>query len=209
MIIYAVYIVKKDGVTLLSEHFQSEEELPNNLLLGGLLGAIQTFSKETLGDEMKTIESEGLAYHIRSFGLYLIALITDLNKEPDNLIQELGLRFMRMYGEDVLENPSRIDKFYPFKTIIREILGKSYDETNSLKPSKLLNTKEIFELSGDLKPVALAMLSLGEASIAEIAEESNLKEDETEARLMVLQKEGFVGKKERENKIFYFVQTIN
>lgn len=204
MIIYAVYIIKKDGITLLSEHFQSEDELPNNLLLGGLLGAIQTFSKETLGEEMKTIESEGLAYHIRSFGLYLIALITDLNKEPDDLIQELGLRFMKMYGEEMLGNTSRIDRFYPFKNIIREILGKSFDETNSLKPSKVLNTKEIFELSGELKPVALALISLGEATIDEIANESNLDEIETEQRLTQLQVKGYIGKKERNNQIFYF-----
>ncbi len=207
MIIYAVYIIKKDGVTLLSEHFQSEEELPNNLLLGGLLGAIQTFSKETLGEEMKTIESEGLAYHIRSFGLYIIALITDLNKEPESLIQELGLRFMKMYGEEMLDNTSRIDKFYPFKNIIREILGKSYDETSSLKPSKILNTKAIFELSGDLKPVALALISLGEATIDDIALESNLNEIETELRLLELQKEGYIGKKQLDDQIFYFCTT--
>ena len=208
MIIYAVYIIKKDGVTILSEHFQSEEELPNNLLLGGLLGAIQTFSKETLGDEMKTIESEGLAYHIRSFGFYLIALITDLNKEPDSLIQELGLRFMRMYGEDLLDNSARVDKFYPFKNIIREILGKSYDETNSIKPSKVLNTKEIFELSSELKPVALALISLGEGTINEIAKESDLDITEAEDRLIILQKKGYIGKKEKNKETLYFCSSF-
>ena len=208
MIIYAVYIIKKDGVTILSEHFQSAEELPNQLLLGGLLGAIQSFSIETLGEEMKTIESEGLAYHIRSFGLYLIALITDLNKEPDNLIQELGLRFMRMYGEQILENEARIDKFYPFKNIIREVLGQTYDETASIKPSKILNTKEVFELPSELKPVALAVLTLGEATLEDISKEAELSLTDTEALVLQLQHKGYLGKKEQKDKVLYFSSAI-
>lgn len=204
MIIYAVYIIKKDGVTILSERFQSAEELPNQMLLGGLLGAIQTFSLETLGEEMKTIESEGLAYHIRSFGLYLIALITDLNKEPDDIIQELGLRFMRMYGEQILENGSRVDKFYPFKDIIREVLGKTYDETASIKPSKVLNTKEVFELPSELKPVALAILTLGEGTLEEISKETELSLEDTKLLVQLLQKKGYLGKKEQNNKVLYF-----
>ena len=204
MIVYGVYIIKKDGVTILSEHFQSAEELPNQLLLGGLLGAIQTFSIETLGEEMKTIESEGLAYHIRSFGLYLIALITDLNKEPDNLIQELGLRFMRMYGEQMLENESRVDKFYPFKDIIREVIGNTYDETASIKPSKVLNTKEVFELSSELKPVALAIITLGEATVEDISNETEISLEDTKKLVLQLQQKGYLGKKEQNDKVLYF-----
>ena len=129
MIIYAVYIIKKDGITLLSEHFQSKEDLPNDLLLGGLLGAIQTFTAETLGDEMQTLLVEGLASHFRAFGVFTVALVTDLPKEPRDLIQELRLRIMRMYGEDLLSGSSRVHKFYPFKDTIKEIIGKSFDES--------------------------------------------------------------------------------
>ena len=208
MIIYAVYIIKRDGVTILSEQFQSAEDLPNDFLLGGLLGAIQTFSKETLGEEMKTIESEGLAYHIRSFGLYLIALITDLNKEPENLIQELGLRFMKMYGEELLDNSPRVDLYYPFKEVIREILGKSFDETGSIKPSRILNTKAIFELSSDLKPVALALISMGEGTISDIAKESDLDQEIVKNSIVELQDQGFIGTKSKNNETFYFCSTF-
>ena len=207
MIIYAVYIIKKDGITLLSEHFQSKEDLPNDLLLGGLLGAIQTFTAETLGDEMKTIHVEGLAYHIRCFGFYTVALVTDLTKEPSDLIQELGLRFMRMYGEDLLSGSSRVDKFYPFKDTIKEIIGKSFDESASIKPSKMLNTKEIFELTSDLKPVALAMISLGEGTITDIANECNIKKDDAKKFLFELQNMGYIGTKKKDNNLIYFCST--
>lgn len=207
MIIYAVYIIKKDGVTLLSQHFQSKDELPNDLLLGGLLGAIQTFTAETLGDETRTIQVEGLAYHIRSFGFYTVALVTDLNKEPNDLIQELGLRFMRMYGEEMLSDTGRVDKFYPFKDTIKEIIGKSVDESGSIRPSKMLNTKEIFELKSELKPVALAMISLGEGTLTEIAKECDINVLELDKLISELQTQGFIGKKKRENEIVYFCST--
>jgi hypothetical protein len=207
MIVYAVYIIKKDGITLLSEHFQSEDELPNDLLLGGLLGAIQIFTKETLGEEMKTIQVEGLAYHIRSFGFYTIALVTDLNKEPDSLIQELGLRFMGMYGEEMLDNSSRVDKFFPFKEIIKEIIGKTFDEDGLIKPSKMLSTKEIFELPTELKPIAFAMITLGEGTISEIAQECNLELTEVKKSVTKLQNDGYLGKKKKDNQEVFFCST--
>ena len=44
MIVYAVYIIKNDGSPLLAEYFRSEEDLPNSVLLGGLVTAIKGFA---------------------------------------------------------------------------------------------------------------------------------------------------------------------
>lgn len=208
MIIYAVYIIKNDGSPLLSEYFQSEENLPNSVLLGGLVTAIKGFTTEVLQDDMRTIEVEGLAYHVRSFGFYNIVLVTDLSKEPGKIIQELGLRFMMMYGEEMLEKANRVDKFTPFKDTIKEIIGiQSFDESGSIKPSKILNTKEIFDLNNDLQAVALAMISLGEGTISQIAEESEIGERDLEQKLDQLQKLGYLGKKTKNEMKVYFCTT--
>ncbi|MHA2495164.1 MAG: hypothetical protein ACXAEI_06735 [Candidatus Hodarchaeales archaeon] len=210
MIVYAVYIMTSDGKTILSENFQSIEDIPDEQLLGGIISALQAVTAEITQErsEMKSIEIEGLSYHIRSFGTYRVVLVTDVLKTPEDMIIKLGMRFMKEYGEvladEMLSVP--LDTFAPFKKTIYEVVTSETvtDDMKSIKPTKMLSTGEIFSLPHYLQSTALAMISLQEADEAEIAEESGSDPDAAKKNLDELRELGFIGVKMRSGKTTYF-----
>ncbi len=213
MIVYAVYIITDDGKTILSENFQSIEEVPNEMLLGGLITALQALASEVTGEsrsEMKSIEVEGFSYHIRSFGLYRIVLVTDVPKIPDNIIQTLGLRFMKDYGEVIMDDFYSLKVFLPFKKTIHEIIkaDTDTDESKSIKPAKMLSPVEIFSLPHHLQATALAMVSIEEGTVEEISDESELSFEETFKNLTILKDMGFLGIKQKQGKTMFFCSPI-
>jgi len=82
MIVFAIHIITDDGRTILSEYLQNPEDLPDAVLFGGFLTALQNLAIEMTRNrsEMRSIEIEGFSFHIRSFGLVRIVLVTDLPK---------------------------------------------------------------------------------------------------------------------------------
>ena len=108
---------------------------------------------------------------------------------------------MKQFSEDLLETDTRLDKFLSFRSVLEELIDfYSFDKSQSIKPTKVLNTKDIYDLPYDLQPVALTMLSLGEGTVKEIANESNIKIKDLQVRLEKLQSLGYIGKKENKNK---------
>jgi len=207
MIIYAVYIITTDGRTLLAETFH--ENIPNDILLGGLLTALQNMATEITKSksEMKTIEIEGLCYHIRSFGLIRIVLVTNLPRSPEDFLQKLGLRFIKQYGETLIDWDSNLNVFLPFKDTIKEIMkiGTTIDGSKSIIPSKKLSPTEIFSLPHQLQATALAIVSLERGTIQEIANET---EEESlqiiKGNLSSLLEKGFIGKTKANEEEIYF-----
>lgn len=206
MIVYAIYVVSESGITLVSEHFHAIDEFPDEILLGGLITALQQMAIDIHHSEMKTMEIEGLSYHIRSFGLFRIVLVTDGPQSPEHLIQTLGLRFMKEYGELLLDKIVFTQRFLPFKKTIHELiqLGMVTDDSKSIQPTKKLRTGEIFNLPHYLQATALAMVFLQEGTVEEIAEESGITPDVTRQNLTVLNERGFIGIKQKNDKTFYF-----
>lgn len=208
MLVYAVYVIAEDGRTILSENFQSTEDVPDEILLGGLLTALQYVAIEMTKDksEMKSIKIEGLSYHIRSFGLIRIVLVTDVPKTPEEIMQTLGLRFINEYGDVLMQTDFNLEIFDPFKQTIQEIVKKffGYDESISIIPSKRLNTGEIFSLPHYLQSTALALVSLEEGTIKDIAKESGEKLKVTKKNLATLKEKGFIGTKEKKKETIYF-----
>lgn len=199
-----------DGKTILSENFQSIEGVPDEQLLGGIISALQAVTAEMTKNrsEMKSIEIEGLSYHIRSFGLYRIVLITNVLKTPEDMIQKLGMRFMKEYGEilvdEILTVP--LETFKPFRKTIQELITDETitDDLKSINPAKMLSTGEIFSLPHDFQSTALAMVALQEGTVEEIAAESGNDADKTAEFLDGLRGMGFIGVKMREGKTTYF-----
>ncbi|UCG03243.1 MAG: hypothetical protein JSW11_04480 [Candidatus Heimdallarchaeota archaeon] len=207
-IIYAVYVLTEDGKTLISEHFQSTEDIPNEVLLGGLFTALQSMAKDMAKQdtEMKSVEIEGLSYHIRSFGLIRIVLVTNVPKTPEDIIQTLGLRFINEYGDILTQAEFNSSVFSPFKDTIQDIMKQlvGYDESKSIKPSKRLNTGEIFSLPHHLQATALALVTLEEGTVSDIALESGEETEIIEKNLATLKEKGFIGTKMRKKKTVYF-----
>ena len=206
MIVYAVYVISESGTTLVSENFHATDRIPDAILLGGLLTALQFVANELHHSEMKSIEIEGLSYHIRSFGLYRIAVVTDVTKTPEDIIQTLGLRFMKEYGEVLLEQIYRPALFLPFKKTIHEIIQTVMvtDDSKLITPAKKLSTGEIFGLPHHLQATALAMVSLQEGTVEEIAKESGNTPDVTKKNLVALNERGLIGIKQKNDKTMYF-----
>ena len=206
MIVYAVYIITTDGRTIVAETFH--ENIPNDILLGGLLTALQNMATEITKSksEMKTIEIEGLCYHIRSFGLIRIVLVTNLPRSPDDFLQTLGLRFMKQYGETLIDWDSNLDTFMPFKDTIKEIIehGTTTDGSKSIIPSKKLSPSEIFSLPHHLQATALTIISLERGTIQEIADETDESVQSAESNLSSLLDLGFIGKTKTNEIEIYF-----
>lgn len=207
-IIYAVYVLTEEGKTILSENFQSTEDIPNEVLLGGLFTALQQIAAEMTQKKavMKSVEIEGLSYHIRSFGLVRIVLVTNVPKTPEEIMQTLGLRFINEYGDVLTQAEFDLTTFNPFRKTIQEIMKQlvGYDESKSIKPSKRLNTGEIFSLPHHLQSTALALVTLEEGTINDIALESGEKANVIKKNLATLKEKGFIGIKKRKKKTVYF-----
>lgn len=156
--------------------------------------------------EMQSIEIEGLSYHIRSFGFFRLVIVTNAPKSPEDIIQMVGFRFINDYGEILMDWDSNLNTFEPFKDTIREIIKtkKVTDESKSIKPAKRFGTGEIFSLPYPLQKTALALVSLEEATIKDIANESDEKEKITKKNLIKLQDMGYIGRKQKKDKTLYF-----
>ncbi|MFX1505707.1 MAG: hypothetical protein ACFFDC_06285 [Promethearchaeota archaeon] len=156
--------------------------------------------------EMKSVEIEGLSYHIRSFGLIHIVLVTNVPKTPEDIIQTLGLRFINEYGDVLTQAEFNSRDFIPFKSIIKDVMKQlvGYDESKSIKPSKRLNTGEIFTLPHYLQATALALVTLEEGTVTDIALESGEETDTIERNLVTLKEKGFIGTKKQKKKTIYF-----
>ncbi len=210
MIIYAVYVISSDGRTIVSKQFQSTETMPNEILLGGLIVALQGVASEMTDgqSDMKGIDIEGLSYHIRSFGFYRIVIVTAVPTPPEDMIQTLGLRFMRQFGEKMIDDSLDVSIFDPFKEVIREVIESSPDASidirGSINPSKKLSTSEIFSLPHHLHSTALALLTIQEGTLEDVANEVEKPKEVIKTHLNELQTLGFVGMRHLEDRKLFF-----
>ena len=126
MIIYAVFIITDDGRTILSEQFQSIEGVKDSILFGGVFTALQymTAAMTNSDAEISSIEIEGLSYHTRSFGSIRIVIVTDVPDSPKEIIQTIGLRFIKQFGDVLTQRDFNLNIFKPFKKEIHEIIQK-------------------------------------------------------------------------------------
>lgn len=208
MIIYAVVIIKSNGTPIFTDYFQSTEEIPDSELFGRMIISIKGFINEFLNEDMKTIEMEKLSFSIKSFGFFSVVFVTDVGNNPFNLINEVGYRFIKEFSTDLIDKNPRITIFKPFKKTLREILGTNlFDYDGWIKPSKIFNTIDIYDLPHDLRKVALAIISLTEASLSDLSKEAKIEKKELESKLFRLQQLGYVGKKAGSSETLYFCRT--
>jgi hypothetical protein len=132
--------------------------------------------------------------------------VTDVPKTPEDIIQMVGFRFIKQYGEVLMDWDSNLSIFAPFQDTLREIIQTetSTDDSKSIRPSKKLSTGEIFQLPPRLQKTALAMVSLEQGTIKEISEESGEKKHVVRKNLNSLQEMGFIGKEQKKRAITYF-----
>jgi hypothetical protein len=208
MIAYAVYVISMDGRPLVSEAFQSAETIPNEMLLAGLMTALQGVASELSQGKsgLKNIKIDNLSYHFKSFGQYQIVLVTDLSKTPENVLHRLGLQFMKDFGEELINDSLDLNTFQPFVDSINKIVREelTIDESKMIVPTKKFSSGELYQLSSSLQSTALAMIALKEGSLEEIASESEKSINDTVKNLEALQEMGLIGKKVTDDRTCYF-----
>jgi hypothetical protein len=209
MIAYAAYVISIDGRPLVSTKFQSSDSIPNEILFGGLVTALQGVASELTenNSELKSMKIEDLSYHFKSFGYFRIVLVTDLPDRPENVIHKIGLRFMKEHGEQIIDlgliNES---DFESFQCMMKEIIQDELviDESNLINPTKKFNTSELVNLDETIQPTALALIALKEGTANQIAKESGIDEQETFYNIHQLQEKGLIGKKKVKGETTYF-----
>ena len=208
MIAYAVYVISMDGRPLVSETFQSVETIPNEMLLAGLMTALQGVATELSQGKsgLKSIKIDNLSYHFKSFGQYQIVLVTDLPETPENILHRLGIQFMKDFGEQLIKDSLDLNTFQPFSDTINEIVREelTIDNSKMIIPTKKFSSGELYQLPSHLQPTALAMIALKEGNVEEIASESEKSIEDTVDNLESLQNMGLIGKKVTNDHVSYF-----
>jgi hypothetical protein len=207
MIIYAVYIITESGELMYSESFQTMKNMKDLDLVSGLLTALRMFANEVTHADVKAFEVEGLTYHFQSFDLFYVVLVTSSMEEPQVYLHQLGLRFMKKYGENYLTIKDKAldySCFDTFKGDIAEVLGSIVDVSSSINPTKKLTTAEIFNLPIETQKVALVILEIEQGTVEDIIREGNLEKLDTIEVLNKLVEIGFIGLKADDGKEVYF-----
>ncbi|MHA2108143.1 MAG: hypothetical protein ACW99R_10595 [Candidatus Hodarchaeales archaeon] len=210
MIVYALYIIDEGGRPLVSQYFQPSDDVPNEVLFGALFTAFKDLAADVTTQkswEMKSIGIDRLFYHTKSFGPFNVVIVTNTQEGPENLLQTIGLRFMKEHRQELVKDflvDLRI--FDPFMETIQEIVqGQNLiDESGKLRPTKRFSVGGIFDLSSDLQATALALITIEEGTLEEISEESGENQVQTEKSLDSLQKMGYIGRKAKDGKQVFF-----
>ncbi|MHA1945564.1 MAG: hypothetical protein ACXAC6_01055 [Candidatus Hodarchaeales archaeon] len=210
MIVYAIYIIDDGGRPLLSQHFQSTDNIPDEVLLGAVLTAFKDLSADVTSQKtwgMETLGMGRLFYHTKSFGPFNVFIVTNTPKGHENLLRTIGLRFMREHHQEVVHDYfGDLRIFDTFKQTIQEILQEQnlVDESGRIISTKRFSVGEIFDLAIDLQATALALITLEEGTLEEISKESGESPIQTVNSLNELQKMGFIGRREKEGKQVFF-----
>lgn len=206
MIIYAVYIITEGGELMYSESFQTSKNMKDLDLVSGLLTALRMFASEVTHSDVKAFEVEGLTYHFQSFNIFCVVLVTSSLEGPQEYLHQLGLRFIKKFGEDYVSSHKTYDFtfFESFKSDVEQVLGSIVDISSSINPTKKLTTAEIFNLPQETQKIALALLQLEQGTVNEIAREVKMREENINRILDQLIEIGFIGKRSTDEKIIYF-----
>ncbi|MHA2031225.1 MAG: hypothetical protein ACW99A_04940 [Candidatus Kariarchaeaceae archaeon] len=212
MVLYAVYLITNDGREMMSEIFQSPKNIPNNAILSALLTAFQAMSEDLTKKpgSAEQLNLRGLNYHIQFFGNFQVVLVTDGESRPAKVLTTLGWRFYKHYAEVLNAWTGNQKLFENFRDDIHEVVKKhlEVDMSGSLDPTKILDTATIFEMDPNLRPTALALLTLEKATMAEIMDEVDIEVNLLQEHLEELKDQGYIGVRDKEGEDLYFTVAL-
>ena len=210
LIVYAIYIIHRDGVPLFSKVFQAPSTTPPEEILSGLLASIQHMSIDLVKQtgSAESFKLKGVVYHLKYFGEIQVVIVTNSDERPIKAMNRLGLHFLKDYGEKLSGRwTGDVSMFEKFESTVESVVDAyfEFDRSFSIDPSKRLTTTLLFSLKKELKNTAIALVTLKEGTVEQIAEESG--EDTTTVidNLAELQNLGYIGvKKGRVEKIYFY-----
>lgn len=200
LILYAVYVITIDGREIISEIYQAPENIPNQAILSGLLTAFQYMSEDLTQQKgaAEKLNLSGLIYHLRNYGDFMVVIVTNADNAPAKILDNIGWRFLQDYGEELDQWKGNQTIFEDFRDIIHNIVHKYIDSSRTVDPNKKLDTATIFTLPKEIQSTALAIATLEKATISEVAEEIQGDPSKVEENLLILHKDGYIGKRVRD-----------
>lgn len=197
---------------MLSYLHQRDSQIPKRVISEGLLKIIEEVDSH-LEDEFHSVEKymeiETLTFSLKKFGDFAIILVDDYIEDKWKLIQELGWRFLRSFGNfDLFDWKGETDKFASFIPIIQNLMDDKVSPDEVTTKMKRLTPVDIFDLTMNLQPTALAILAMENASIEEIARELDCDLSEAEENLEILRNQGFLSRMEDGETIHYKTASL-
>ncbi|MHA2504063.1 MAG: hypothetical protein ACXAE3_14480 [Candidatus Kariarchaeaceae archaeon] len=209
MKLYACYLIGADGRPLIWQVFQSPDHLPEGGLLAPLLTSIQGVSMDLVKQEgsAEKMVLAGITYHMQWMDTFFVVLVTDTEEKPNKVLNQVGRQFLQKYHDKIVMWNGDVNTFKDFVSPLLTILEKNFemDTSQSIIPTKQLDTISLFNLEKDLKETALAIFSLTSATPEEVAKESGEPLDNVKVNLEKLKEMGYVGFKVIDSRPTFFL----
>lgn len=217
MEIDSVYLLLPDGRCIFSKSYKDKgNQQVDPHLLGGLLNAFNIASHQWLKDGVrKFVSEEGFNFIIKDFSSFLVVISGILNADEESILEKIGLIFLSKYGNQIEKwQQGNIGIIKNFENDLNKVLRipDSVAASNETKPTikneePYLDSLTIISLPKELQKTALALLTLKNASIEEVVNETKRPIESEQENLEKLVSLGYILKKITviENKIIYFL----
>lgn len=200
MVVKAVYLILEGGIPVITEHFSTSLLNINDQVVSGFFEGIQIVMDEIgrTTSPCKTIEFGGQHYHLKSFGLFTVVLVTESNTSWKKIVDRIGYLFLQEYQDELVGSLLTVELgiFQQFREQIYEIVGIPFNDDleEYLQPHKPLSLGNLLHLTFPEKEVAMVLLQEQNQSLVEIRKKVCKEDDQLEQALDSLVRKGFVGK---------------
>ncbi len=182
-----------------------DPSLSDPILVSSFITAINSFSHETTGKGVKSIDSHNLILKIADFESILVVTISDNAEDvEDNLLDTIAIKFLSKYATELDDNKDRPKHFDDFSKELDRLIPIGEKE-EIINPQEPLDAISLVELPENLRKIALIILEMKEIQINQLAERLNISKSMASKLLKELFDSGKIGKKTKGRQITYFI----
>lgn len=120
-VIHNIWIINSNGTCLFSKSY-SGLKFPDTIFSGLLLG-ITNMCEEVSGRALERLVLGDMSIHLRTVDPILVALVSDnVGDAVTYLVNQLGTRFLEIFGHRLDETAVDINVFTPFEHTVKDII---------------------------------------------------------------------------------------
>ncbi len=201
MKLLSFYIINEDGRCIYDFNFVPDP--PPSQLITGLLTAMQNFVQEMTGGYVNHFSAGGYTFVIQPTGpLMVVVALGDEFSIGENIpLTEIGIMFLKQFGERIEKWKGDMDEFAEFETTLRSML-RMEEVTHKIEPTNPLNAMTLIQLPEELQRYAKVILEKRNLSVEEMKREI---ENFDPAKAEELVQKGHIGKLIKDHHIVYFI----
>ncbi len=220
--IHNIFIFKSSGICIYGKNFTRQYNMEDNLI-SAFFTALRSFTKEVVGEKIKTVEMGKVKFVIIKKHEYFYGFLSN-NYENIVVLQEIAnkihtkyLKYIKKHGNsehvEQIQNKS-FEK--EVGAIITEIVGKEYDLK---KEHKIIEFLQEYSQSGDLEGVVLLtqhskviFSSMGDMELNNLLKEMNFRlkaSNNSILKMYYTSKTGKIVFSEQVEDLYYIVLVLN